>query len=407
MLRTYRAAFRAPGAFAFSAACFVMRFSIAVYPVGLVLLVSLRTGHYTFAGVLSGIYVFANGIGNPVLARVIDRRGQGPVLLPATAVHVGAVVAIIALAQAHAPEWSLVPPTIVAGFTYLAVTSLVRARWSYVLSGRPELGTAYSLESTLDEVIFTTGPLLATVVATQLDPVLVFVIAALLVAGGAVWLRPQRASEPPPHDPDSVDRASAVRYPGMLLLTAAAGGMGAVFASAEVTMIAFCGQHGQTGWSGALLACMAGGSATAGFVYGSRHHTRHVVVRFRRQALLFAGLPLLFLAAINVAVLAPLAFLVGLGIAPTLINGFAMIETIVPAGALTEGMAWLTTGIAVGYGVAAALVGGIADAHGARFAFSVTIGAGIAVGALALVLYHRLTRLRLLADTPRSGVPAA
>src|SRR5699024_10941678 len=111
MLRTYRAAFRAPGAFAFSAACFVMRSSIAVYPVGLVLLVSLRTGHYTFAGVLSGIYVSANGIGNPVLARVIVRRGQGPVLLPATAVHVGAVAAIIALAQAHAPEWSLVPPT--------------------------------------------------------------------------------------------------------------------------------------------------------------------------------------------------------------------------------------------------------------------------------------------------------
>jgi len=93
LLSTYRAAFRVPGSTAFCAAAFIMRFSIAVYPIGLVLLISLRTGHYTFAGVLSGIYVFANGAGNPVLARLVDRYGQSRVLLPASAVHVAAVVA--------------------------------------------------------------------------------------------------------------------------------------------------------------------------------------------------------------------------------------------------------------------------------------------------------------------------
>ncbi|MDT4960164.1 MAG: hypothetical protein QOD31_3963, partial [Pseudonocardiales bacterium] len=56
MLTNYRAALRAPGSAAFSAASFIMRFSIAVYPIAFVLLISIRTGHYTFAGVLSGIY---------------------------------------------------------------------------------------------------------------------------------------------------------------------------------------------------------------------------------------------------------------------------------------------------------------------------------------------------------------
>ena len=76
MLDTYRAAFHAPGTAAFTAAGFVMRMPIAIYPIGLVLLLSTRTGHYWFAGLLSGTYVVANGIGTPVLARLIDRYGQ-------------------------------------------------------------------------------------------------------------------------------------------------------------------------------------------------------------------------------------------------------------------------------------------------------------------------------------------
>jgi MFS family permease len=384
-----------------------MRFAIAIYPIALVLLISLRTGHYGFAGLLSGIYVFANGAGNPVLARVADRFGQRRVLRPASLVHVAAVAVIVGLARSNAPDWTLIPPTVVAGFAYLAVGSLVRARWSYVLAGRPELGTAYSLESTLDEVIFTVGPLVATVLATQVAPEWSFVLGALLVGSGAAWLQAQRATEPPAHPEDAPRHDSALRYRGMLLLTVAAIAMGAVFASAEVTMVAFCGQHGQTRWAGAVLACLAFGSAVSGFLYGARPRRGPVLVRFRQQALIFAVLPLVFLAAVNVPLVAATAFVVGLGIAPTLINAFGLIESVVPSSALTEGMSWLTTGLSVGYGVAAAAVGRIADAHGARWAFSVTIGCGLAVGVIALVLTARLQTSEPAAVAPseRAALP--
>ncbi len=390
MLTTYRAVFRAPGSAAFCAAGFIMRFSIAVYPIGLVLLISIRTGHYTFAGLLSGVYVLSNGIGNPVLARLVDRYGQSRMLLPCSAVHLVGAVTIIALAQARAPDWTLVAPTAVCGFAYLSVGSLTRARWSYVLAGRPELATAYSLESTLDEVIFTVGPLLATVVATQVDPVLVFVIAAGLVAIGTVWLHRQPATDPPAHVAGTPRPGSALRYRGMALITLAAVGMGGVFASAEVSIVAFCGQHRATGLAGVVLACLAFGSGISGFVYGSRTSSGSVLDRFRRQSLVFAVLPLLFLAAVNIPVLAVLGIVVGLGIAPTLITSFSLIEQIVPNGALTEALAWLTTGLSVGYGIAAAIVGRVADGYGARVAFLVAIGSGVLVGALALALYARL-----------------
>lgn len=397
MLAAYRAALRAPGSAAFCAAGFVMRMPIAVYPIGIVLIISGRTGHYGFAGIVSASYIVGAVPGNPILARLVDRYGQGRLLVPATAVHVGAVALLAVLFETHAPNWTLPVPAVVAGFAYLSVGSLVRARWSLALAGKPELNTAYSLESILDELIFVVGPLLATVLATQAVPVLVLVVGAALVGSGAVWLSVQRATEPPPHQAGEPRQASALRERGMVLVTAAAVAMGALFASAEVTIVAFCGQHGHRGASGIVLACLAFGSGVAGFVYGSRPRKGDVVSRFRRQALVFAVLPALFLAATSIPALAAAAFVVGLGIAPTLINAFGLVERIVAPGALTEGMAWLLTGLNLGYGAGAALVGGIADHHGARTAFLVAVGSGLIMGVLALALHRRLS----------VGVPAA
>lgn len=392
MFGTYRAVFRTPGTAAFCAAGFVMRMPIAIYPIALVLLISTRTGHYGFAGLLSGAFVLTNGVGNPILARLVDRHGQSRILLPASAVHVAGIAVLCLLAELHTPQWTLLIPTAVAGFAWLAVGSMIRARWSMVLAGRPELTTAFSLESTLDEVIFTVGPLIATVIATQVNAILGLLLGVVLVAVGAVWLESQHATEPPPHPAGSPKHRSAVRYPGMVLMTLAAAFMGAVFASAEVTMIAFCGQHERTGASGLVVACFAFGSGVAGLFYGARTWRSGLLHRFLVQALIFAVLPVLFMAAVNVPVLAVCAFVVGLGIAPMLITGFGLIAEIVPSPALTEGMAWLTTGLSVGYGAASAAVGRIADAHGARLAFSVTIGAGVLVGALALALHRRIAR---------------
>ena len=178
------------------------------------------------------------------------------------------------------------------------------------------------MESTLDEVIFVVGPVIATVIATQVDPVLVLYLAAALVLGGALWLSTLRGSEPPPRVPDGAPHRAAVLTTGMPLLTLFAVAMGVIFASAEVTIVAFCGQHGHRGLSGAVLAALAGGSASAGFLYGARRWKRPLLDRFRLQAVIFGLLPLLFLAATNIGVLAACAFVVGAGIAPTLITAF-------------------------------------------------------------------------------------
>ena len=65
-------------------------------------------------------------------------------------------------------------------------------------------------------------------------------------------------------------------------------------------------------------------------------------------------------------------------------------QAIVAPQSLTEGLTWVTAGLSVGYGAGAATVGGIADAHGARTAFLVVVGAGVAAGGLGALLHRRL-----------------
>jgi MFS family permease len=403
VLTRYRAAFARPGTAAFCAAGFVFRLPMAVYPIGLVLIISARTGHYGFAGAVSGCYVIGGALGNPFAGRLVDRFGQHRVLAPFLIGHLAIAVVLATLITLRAPLWTLPAPAVLLGFSLLNVGALVRARWSHVWpADSAERGTAYSVESTLDELVFVLGPLTATVLATHTRPLVTLVLAALLIGAGSVWLARQRSTEPPVgvHEPGS-RAGSALRHRGMLLITIEMAFMGAVFGSAEVVMIAFCGQHGSRASAGWVVACFALGSGVAGLGYGARHWKAPLIRRFVVSATVFGVLPFLYFAATSIPTLAVCTAVVGLGIAPTLIGGFGLVDSIVPARSLTEGLTWIGTGLSVGYGIGASLVGGIADAHGARIAFWVPVACALAAAATALALSGRL------AATPPGASPAS
>jgi MFS family permease len=388
VLGRYGAAFAQPGAAAFSAAGFVARFAIAIYPIALVLIISGRTGEYGFAGVVSGGYVLGGALGNPVAGKLVDRLGQHRVLVPFLIAHLAVTGLLAALVTTRAPLWSFLAPAVLMGFTLLNTGALIRARWSYVWAHADgPRTTGYSVESILDELIFVFGPLTATLLATHTHPLVTLGSAVTLVAAGSLWLTRQRATEPPVRVREvGVHRGLVLRHKGMTLITTIMVFMGAVFGSAEVTMVAFCGQHGQRASAGWVVASFAGGSAMAGIVYGAVHWRVSLLRRFVITSLAFGMLPFLYFAATSTVTLALLTAVVGLGIAPTLIGGFGLVEAIVPASSLTEGLTWIGTGLSVGFGAGAAMVGGIADAHGARTAFWVPVVCALVAAAFALAL---------------------
>lgn len=384
MFSPYRSVLQAPGALRFCLSAFVMRLPLSMYPVSLVLLISLRDGDYAFGGYLTGAYIAGAAVGGPVLSRLADRRGQRRVLTTWTGVHTLAVAGLIVAVYTGAPRWLLLVVAVVIGFSYLSVGALVRARWAGLFGGRSDqLTTAFSLESTLDEVIFVSGPIVASVVATQLDPVASFVVIAVLVVAGAIGLCLAPGGAAIVVDAE-VPRPPIPTAP-LLLVVATLVFVGMTLGGVDVATIAYVGQAGYAAWSGAVIACFALGSGVAGLFYGAVRWRRGVEIRLRDQAVLFGIMPVLLYLVPNIGVLAPLLFVVGLATAPMLIVSFGTAEKITPPERLTEAMAWVNTGLNVGAGAIAPVIGLVADRAGADIALRIPWPAAV-LGAVAALL---------------------
>ncbi len=389
MFDAYRQVLRVPGARAFAAAGFLLRLPLAVYPVGLVLLVSLSTGDYARGGLLTAAYILGLAVGNQLLSGLADARGQRAVLLPAAAVHALAVLALVVLVQTGAPVAAQVVAGAALGLSFVPVGALVRARWVAALRTAPgELGTALSLESALDEVSFVVGPLLAAALATGLHPAAPFALTTVLVLAGAAMLHGLRASAP------EVRARTRRRAGGLPPVTAGialvAACVGVTLVSIDLAAIAFVGQSGAAPWTGAVVGCFALGSGVAGFAYGLRAWRRPVERRLPVVAVLFAVLPALLLLAGSVPALAAALFVVGMATAPLLTTVFGSLERIAAPERLTEGLAWVSTGLNLGAGLAAPAVGAVADVAGARQALLIPVAASIPTGVLAVLVARRV-----------------
>ena len=376
MLSPYADILRTPGARAFVLAGFVARLPMAMLGLGTVLLVRAATGSYGIAGGVSATVAIANAIGAPQIGRLVDRFGQRRVVRPAIAVHVAALAGLVAVASLDAPTAALFAVAFAVGATFPSFGPLVRARWTNLLHGSSRLQTAYALESVLDEVIFTFGPVLVTLLATAIAPEVGLATAVGFLLAGGIAFTSLRATEPP------VDRErgrgrSAIRTPGLLVLATVLIGLGGVFGTIEVSMVAFAEEHGRAVLSGPLLALHAVSSGVAGIAYGARAWRMPLHRRLQvALALLCAGtVPLALADTIPLMVVAIVVS--GLTVSPTLITSFALVEALVPRAALTEGFAWLSTSLGAGVAVGLAVAGHVVDASSGHRALAVAIASSL------------------------------
>jgi MFS family permease len=383
VLRPYRSVLALPGALAFSAAGFVARLPIAMMGLGIVLLLSAVSGSYALAGAVAGTFSLLAALIGPQLARLVDRLGQARVLVPLIAVHACAMVALMVAAVSDAPRWVLFGCAALAGGSMPNIGSLVRARWSHLVGGTGGLHTAYSFEAVIDEMIFILGPVLVTVLATQVHRLAGLSAVVVVTVVGGLWLAAQRGTEPPPSRATGRAGGSAIRVPGVVVITAVFGALGSLFGSFEVTVVGFTSAEGQRGAAGLVLATYALGSLIAGVGYGAVRWRARLDRRFLVgvTAMGLSLLPLPFVG--GVAPLVGLAFVAGFAISPTLIAAMSLVESLVPASRLTEGLAWTITGIGLGLTVGSAVSGWAIDAMGAERAFWVTTLSALAAVGLA------------------------
>lgn len=387
LFKPYRAVLSHPGALRFSLSALIARLPLSMVGLGIVLLVSAQKGSYAIAGILTGAYVVSSAIATPIGARYIDRWGQRKVVLIILTLHVPSLVLFVIGVVMGWPLAILVILALIAGGSQPASGSLVRARWIHAIGDGDRLRTAFAWESVLDEVIFVTGPPLATILAIAVAPAAPLVAAALLVLTGSLLLVSHRRSEPPVHIPE-VQGRSAWRNPGLIGLTVIMIALGAVFGSLEIATVAVTESLGVPAAAGLVLALYAAGSLLGGLVFGAwSPPTMNPLRQLMIGSLLLAvvTIPLLFVT--GVVALSVVAILAGVAVAPVLIITNHLVSSVVPPGQLTEGLAWVnTTGLGAGVALSAAGTGYLIDSFGADSGYAVTAGAGLATVLLAVVM---------------------
>ncbi|WP_433893241.1 MFS transporter [Streptomyces sp. CA-111067] len=390
MTSSYRAIYAVPGTKAFSAAGLVGRMPLSMLGIGIVTMVSQVTGRYGLAGALSATLALSAAAFGPHVSRMVDRYGQRRVLRPVTVVTVLSVAGLAAAVRAGAPDWISFVCVLCAGATP-SLGAMVRARWSAIHRGAPELlHAAYSFEAVLDEVVFIVGPILSIGLCTAWFPEAGPLLAAAFLALGVYLFTGQRGTEPPAHPRDHLSPGSVLREPGLQVLAAVFVGTGAMFGSVEVTAVAFADERGHKGAASLVLATYALGSCLAGLVFGLLTPRGPATKRFLLGICLMAVSMIPPLLVGNLPFLALALFFSGLCIAPTMVTVTGLVERSVPRAKLTEGMTWTTTGLTVGVAVGAALAGRVIDARDASTAFAVPASAAVFATAVAFLGYRRL-----------------
>jgi MFS family permease len=396
VLAPYAEIFAVPRAWRFSAAGIIGRMPMAMYGLGTVLLISAGTGQYGLAGSVSATGSVGGALCAPQLGRLVDRLGQRRVLIPVCMTFALSVAGLALAVGLRAPVWTLFLCGMAGGATMPQTGPMARARWSALLTEPQQLHTAFSLESVADELCFVIGPAAVTLLATQVNPAAGVVTAGLCALGGSLWFAAQRATEPPvvtrtPAAPamavpgsGAVARRFRLAAPSLAVLMPTYLFLGAMFVAIDLSTVAFATRLGHKSLAGILLGCYALGSGTGGLWYGSRTWRVPAARRLAVTLSLTVAGVCTFWAMPNLLVLAPVIFLCGLTIAPSLIAGYSLLESTALPGRATEAMSWLSTGILVGVSCGSTAAGFILDAFGPRWGYAFAGASGVTAALIYL-----------------------
>ena len=376
MTNPYVEIFRAPGASAFAAAGFLARLPLAMVTIGIVTMLSQIDGRYGLAGAVAATFAVTTALVSPQVSRLVDRRGQSRVLVPATAVAVIAFLALVLNTRLGGPDSLLFVFALVAG-VMPSMPAMVRARWTGLYRGRPELHTAFAFESILDELIYMAGSVLSIGLSLSLFPEAGLLAAALILAVGTTLFVAQKSTEPEVHPAGTSRGGSAIRIASVRTLVIALAAVGTIFGTAEVSVIAFSEALGDKASASYVLAGYAGGSLVVGIVYGMLRLKAPLSLQFLVAIAIVTLTTAPPLLVGSIPALAFVFFLAGGAISPTFITAFGLIERLVPGAQLTEGITWGMTGIGIGVAIGSIASGYVIDVFGAQAGFWVSIVAGV------------------------------
>lgn len=262
---------------------------------------------------------------------------------------------------------------------------MIRARWTVLFRGKPQLHTAFSLDTVLTEMAFIIGPALAIGMSTSAFAEAGPLAAILLLTIGVTAFVLQLQTEPKVVKRSKGSSASILQTPSLRIIILALLAMGVIGGSIDVAVVAFANTQGWPTAASFILAAYALGSLVAGLTFGALRIALPIERQFIFLILFTAGTALLPILSPNIFIMTGILFIAGLSFAPTMIIVMHLGTIILPPSKLTEGLTWMTTGISIGVALGGLLAGLVIDTYGARAGFGLAIVSGLSMVVIALI----------------------
>ncbi|MCP2227447.1 MFS family permease [Pseudomonas silensiensis] len=384
MANPYRELLTTPGVMGLVIASSIARLPQAMIGIGIITMLVQQTGLYWLAGSVAGTFTLANALIGPQVSKLVDQRGQSRVLPLVTTFSIGMLLALIVAVSMRAPTPLLFILAALAG-TMPSMPAMIRARWTQLFRGKPQLHTAFSLDTVLTELAFIIGPPLAIGLSVSFFAEAGPLVAVLLLVIGVSAFLLQKQTEPKVVVGVRKSTGSTLLIPGVRTIVLALLAMGVIGGSIDVAVVAFANAQDWPASASFILAAYAFGSMIAGLTFGALRVSLSIEKQFFVGVLITAVTAVLPIFSPDVYILSGMLFVAGMSFAPTMVVVMNLGTIIVPPSRITEGLTWMTTGISIGVALGGVLAGLVIDAYGARAGFGVAIGAGLVMVVIVLL----------------------
>lgn len=342
------------------AAQLVARFPNGMTSLAILLHVEQQTGSYGAAGIVLAAASVGQAVAGPVTSRWMGAWGMRRVL---TLTLIVCVLAVLGLALLPLGLPGYMAFALLAGLSTPPVQAAVRTIYPKLVNAG-QLTPLFSLDASLQEIIWIVAPVVITVVSTQVGTVQgLLLVAAILVLGGAWFiLSPEVGRVRIPRSRRAFGRV--VLKPPVMLATVIGFLLIGACSAVEVGVVATFGHGGLE--AGLVLAVFSVGSLVGGLAFG--HIPIGPWAMARRLLIVTIGLGLT-MVSLNIFWLGGTLVLAGVGIAPALAVLFAITTASVKFSETAEAFGWAGTGQLIGAAAGSAVAGILIDQSGPTGAY--------------------------------------
>jgi MFS family permease len=362
------------------AAQLVARLPNGMISLAILMHVERQTGSYGAAGIVLAAASVGQAVAGPVTSRWMGAWGMRRVLTLTLVVCTAAVLAL-ALLPLSLPGYMVL--ALMAGLSTPPVQSAVRTIYPKLVNAG-QLTPLFSLDASLQEIIWIVAPVAITLVATQVGTVQGLLMVAIILVVGGAWfiLSPELGRVRIPRSRRAFGRV--VLKPPVMLATVIGFLLIGACSAVEVGVVATFGHGGVE--AGVVLAVFAVGSLAGGLGFG--HIPIGPWAMARRLLIVTVGLVLTMLS-LNVFWIGGTLLLAGLGVAPALAVLFAITTASVKFSETAEAFGWAGTGQLIGAAAGSAVAGILIDSSGGPTGAYVAAALFAAVGLLVAVVFVR------------------